>query len=217
MRQCHSSVSFPWVTLPHLPRHYQFTRLVHMCDMTHSCVWHDSCICVTWRIHVCDMTHSCVWHDSFICVTWRAMRQCHLCECNDAVSHIWMSDNVVVSLQCHSHMSHTAICHTRHAHAACHSSTWVTHPTLSQNLHLNKKKSLNHRSGADSCTWATLGSQLSHAGIPTESQILEYTILCYKPKNQIGTMNAHTHTQTRIHSRAHSLKHKFTPKKRYCA
>ena len=26
-------------------------------------------ICVTWLIHMCDMTHSDVWHDSFICVT----------------------------------------------------------------------------------------------------------------------------------------------------
>jgi len=41
-----------------------------MCDMTHSYVWHDSFICVTWLIHMCDMTHSSVWHDSFICVTW---------------------------------------------------------------------------------------------------------------------------------------------------
>jgi len=38
--------------------------------MTHSSVWHDSFICVTWLIHLCDMTHSSVWHDSFICVTW---------------------------------------------------------------------------------------------------------------------------------------------------
>jgi len=42
----------------------------NMCDMTHSYVWHDSFICVTWLIHMCDMTHSYVWHDSFICVTW---------------------------------------------------------------------------------------------------------------------------------------------------
>jgi len=25
---------------------------------------------VTWRIHTCGMTHSYVWHDSFICMTW---------------------------------------------------------------------------------------------------------------------------------------------------
>ena len=46
------------------------TWLIYMCDMTHSYVWHDSFMCVTWLIHMCDMTHSNVWHDSFICVTW---------------------------------------------------------------------------------------------------------------------------------------------------
>jgi len=34
--------------------------------MTHSYVWHDSFICVTWLIHMCDMTHSYVRHDSFV-------------------------------------------------------------------------------------------------------------------------------------------------------
>jgi len=38
-------------------------------DMTHSYVWHDSFICVTWLIHMCDVTHLYVWHDSFVCVT----------------------------------------------------------------------------------------------------------------------------------------------------
>jgi len=59
------------------------TWLIHVCDVTHSYVWHDAFMshdvgcpvvailrCVTWLIHVCGMTHSCVWHDSFICVTW---------------------------------------------------------------------------------------------------------------------------------------------------
>jgi len=27
-------------------------------------------MCVTWLIHMCDMTHSYVWHDSFIRVAW---------------------------------------------------------------------------------------------------------------------------------------------------
>jgi len=44
--------------------------LLHMCDMTHAYVWHDSCICVTWLVHMCDMTRSYVWHGSCICVTW---------------------------------------------------------------------------------------------------------------------------------------------------
>jgi len=46
------------------------TWRIHMWDMTHLYVWHDSLICVTWLIHLCDMTHSYVWHDAFICVTW---------------------------------------------------------------------------------------------------------------------------------------------------
>jgi len=46
------------------------TWLIHMWDMTHSYVRHDSFICATWLIHMCDMTHSYVRHDSFICATW---------------------------------------------------------------------------------------------------------------------------------------------------
>ena len=33
------------------------TWRIHMWDMTHSRVRHDSFICVTWFIHVCDMAH----------------------------------------------------------------------------------------------------------------------------------------------------------------
>ena len=65
------------------------TWLIHMCDTTHSYVWHDSFIhvtwpfiYVTWLIHICDMTHSYMWHDSFICVTWLI----HMC----GVSHSYM-------------------------------------------------------------------------------------------------------------------------------
>ena len=52
------------------------TWLIHVCDMTHSCVWHDSFMYVTWLIQICDMTHSCVWHDSFMYVT----RLIHVCD-----------------------------------------------------------------------------------------------------------------------------------------
>jgi len=59
--------------------------------MTHSCVQHDSCTCVTWEIftspcytrnmatlqhtatwliHIYNMTVLNVWHDFFICVPW---------------------------------------------------------------------------------------------------------------------------------------------------
>jgi len=59
------------------------TWRIHMCDMTHSYVWQDAFICVTWRIHMCDMTHSYVWHDAFICVTWRL----HMCDMTH--SYVW--------------------------------------------------------------------------------------------------------------------------------
>ena len=46
------------------------TRAGNVYGMTHSCVWHDWFMCVTWLIHVCDMTHLCAWCDWFMCVTW---------------------------------------------------------------------------------------------------------------------------------------------------
>ena len=56
---------------------------IHMCNMTHSHVWHDASTCVTWHIHMCDMTHSHVWHDMCTCVTWRI----HMCDMTH--SHVW--------------------------------------------------------------------------------------------------------------------------------
>jgi len=38
--------------------------------MTHACVWHDSCMCVTWLMHVCDMTHACVWREVYMCALY---------------------------------------------------------------------------------------------------------------------------------------------------
>jgi len=59
------------------------TWLIHVHDMTHSYVWHDSFICVTWLIHMCDMTHSYVWHDLLACVAWL------LHECDTTLSRVW--------------------------------------------------------------------------------------------------------------------------------
>jgi len=56
--------------------------------MTHSYVWHDSFICVTWLIHMCDMTHSYVWHDSFICVTHSYVWLIHVCQVQRAAA-LW--------------------------------------------------------------------------------------------------------------------------------
>jgi len=63
------------------------TWLIHMFDMTHS---YDSSICVTWLIHMFDMTHSYVWHDSFICVTWRI----HMCDMIQ--SYVWLDSFICV-------------------------------------------------------------------------------------------------------------------------
>jgi len=79
-----------------------------ICDMTQSCViwlvnlWHDSSTCVIWLIHMCDMTHSHVWHDSFI----RDMTHQHV----TWLIHMWRGTSEwVVSYMnesCHVWMSH---------------------------------------------------------------------------------------------------------------
>jgi len=38
------------------------TWLIRVCDMTYSCVRHDSLVCVTWLIGVCDKNHS--WNEA---------------------------------------------------------------------------------------------------------------------------------------------------------
>jgi len=104
----HSHDSFKYVT-----RHMDVRNdtcicvawLNHMCDMTHSYVWHGSfmspsnlwrrvyafdylSIYVTWLIHLRDMTHSYVWDDSFSCVTW-LIRMCDMTH-----SYVWHDSTV---------------------------------------------------------------------------------------------------------------------------
>jgi len=82
------------------------------CDLSPSCVWRDSFICVTWLIHMCDLTHctggwsrimqrlretwlihmcdvthSYVWRDSFICVTW-LIHMCDVTHCTGGWSRM---------------------------------------------------------------------------------------------------------------------------------
>ena len=58
--------------------HLGVACFISMCDMTHSNVWYDSFICVTWLIHMCAMTHSYVCHDLFICVKWNRVNKSHV-------------------------------------------------------------------------------------------------------------------------------------------
>jgi len=106
------------------------TWLIHMCDMTHSNVWHDSRLyicdmtysnvrckwifrtctsmstCETWLIHMCNMTHSYVWHDSFIRVT----RLIHMCDMTH--SYVWHDSFIRVTRLIHMcDMTHSYVWH----------------------------------------------------------------------------------------------------------
>ena len=63
--------------------HQNVTWLIHLCNISHSYVCHDSFICVTWLIHMCDTTHSDLRHDAFICLSWFI----HMCDMNH--SYVW--------------------------------------------------------------------------------------------------------------------------------
>jgi len=46
------------------------TSPIPNCDMTHSYLWQDARIWVTWRFHMYDTSYSYVGHEAFICVPW---------------------------------------------------------------------------------------------------------------------------------------------------
>jgi len=109
-RDRHTSYSHVW---------YDVFMCFHMCDMTHSYVWHDSIIHVTWLnhtcdiplIHMCDMTYSCVWDnwlvrtcdcrirlrdmtDAFTCVI--GIPLIHMCDMmRSYVWHGWLMNGVM--------------------------------------------------------------------------------------------------------------------------
>jgi len=91
-------------------RHNSFivTCLIHVWDITHSYVWHDSFILEKCLIHMWDMPHSHVRHDSFIRDTQRihtcvpGMPLCaiasvtwliHMCDMTH--SHVWHAHSYV--------------------------------------------------------------------------------------------------------------------------
>jgi len=79
------------------------TWLIHMCDMTHSQVRHDSFMCMTWLVCMtrfypeyvqCNIAHTYVWHDSFPCVTWLIPM------CDMTHSHAWHNSSICVLTRC---------------------------------------------------------------------------------------------------------------------
>jgi len=78
--------------LRHVTWHSLVTRLIHMCVVAHSYMWHESFICVTWHTLSTatwltalprDTTISYVSRASFTYVTWLM----HMCDV--AYSYVW--------------------------------------------------------------------------------------------------------------------------------
>jgi len=112
--------------------------LMHICAMIHSYVCHESFICVKWLVHMCDMTHLYVWHDWFICVTWLI----HICDVTH--SHVWRDSFICVTWL----IEHTQpfwrlffqiwIVHGTHTNESWYTSKWVTSRTYtSHGTHQN--------------------------------------------------------------------------------
>jgi len=110
---------------------------MHMCDTTHSYMWHDSFICmirlphmsVTCLVHIRVMTHSYVWHDIYIYInhfhaqSFYTLKHLHCntpiapkCTATHAVTHCNTCCNTLQHV-----LQHTA---TR---AATHCNTVVSH------------------------------------------------------------------------------------------
>jgi len=81
-----------------------------MCNVTHSYVWRDAFICVTWLLHVCDMTHSYVWRDSFIRVPFSEWHHTH----EWVIPHIWMSH---ITHTNESYYTYERVSRSHHSHS----------------------------------------------------------------------------------------------------
>jgi len=125
-----------------------------MCDMTHSIVWNDLFIYVTWLIHTCDITqdvgmiesvhehlHMCSYNwvmaQIWMSLVTHLNESCHTCEW--VVPHIWMS-HVIGS--CHTYewvMSHIWRRHVTHMKVSRHAYEWVmSHIWMSHVIRMNE-------------------------------------------------------------------------------
>jgi len=103
--------------------------MIHTSDMTHSYVWHDSFICVTWLIHTCDMTHSHVWFllvhvnslKHFVDHSTETSRYEALCDMINSLQHAATRCNTLLHTATHCNtLQHTAThCNTLQ-HTATH-------------------------------------------------------------------------------------------------
>ena len=121
-----------------------------MCGMTHSYVWHDSFMCVTWLIHVCGMTHSWVWHDSIIFMT--------TLECDGTGAYVWHDS---MNESCHTHkwvMPYIWMSHVSHMNGSCHTHEWVmSHTIMSYAIRMNEYIWMRWRAWIIYTTWLGTG------------------------------------------------------------
>jgi len=131
--------------------------------ITRSRVGHHVSMCAAWIIHICDMTHSYVWHDSFICrwdergdVSHTWMKSCPMCEW--VMSHMRMSHVSYGNESCLMWMKSCAICE------------WVmSHVWISRVSHVNEVMSHVSRSHVPYanescliCEWVMSHMGMSH-------------------------------------------------------
>jgi len=105
---------------------------LHLCDMTRSCVRHDSWICATWLIHTCDMTHSyvrdltyCTCDMSFNARTDTFMRfvvveQLHM---REMIRSYVRHDSFIYATRLIHMCKHTTLLCVRHGWLTC--ATWL--------------------------------------------------------------------------------------------
>ena len=109
----HSQMHDSFIWLNHQWMRHSCVReawLIHMCDVTHACVWRDTWMCVRWHVlYVC--------HDAFIRVTW------HICMCDVTQSFVWRDSFIYETFICavtHSYVWRDAfMCATTHSNVCC--------------------------------------------------------------------------------------------------
>jgi len=158
-----------------ISRLYAFIHLIwlmHMCDMTQSCVWHDSFICVTGLIHMGDM--------NYMYATTRLINMCRMNTCthmDDKEMCDMTHSYEVKSFTCVPRLSHMCRINTsRHMDHTCVDYTcvkWLIHmgginymcatTQLINMFRMNTWRHLDHTCVHDTCvTWLIYVGEINY-------------------------------------------------------
>ena len=161
--------------------------LLHLCDITHSHLWHVDETCHThthkhmwrspvdeshiphvwpWLIHMCGhdsfiwvaMTHTHMWHDSFTYVTWLI----HMCDMTH--SHMWHDSFTYVTW-----LVDRSFPHVRHDSFTC---VWMSHVTC-----MNESWSHMWRSDHETCHTCGKLLSMSHVTFVNESWLTYWWVM----------------------------------------